>query len=70
MAFDWVIPKSWLIPAPTWQPWNFTRPRTYNDYRKKLPSVSVDFGNTEPKNFESASQRQRYHVLTSKEKAA
>jgi hypothetical protein len=44
--------------------------KTFNIYRKNLPSVAVDFGNTETKNFESTNRRQRYHVLASKAKAA
>lgn len=44
--------------------------KVFNAYREKLPSVAVDFGNTEPKIFESTSRHQRYHVLARKAKAA
>jgi hypothetical protein len=47
-----------------------TLQKVFNTYREKLPSVTVDFGNTEPKIFESTSRHQRYHVLASKAKAA
>jgi len=47
-----------------------TLQKVFNIYRKNLPSVAVDFGNTEPKIFESTDRRQRYHVLASKARAA
>ena len=47
-----------------------TLQNVFNSYRKKLPSVSVDFGNHGSKSFESIFKRQKYYVLTGKEGAA
>lgn len=47
-----------------------TLQKVFNAYRKKLPSVAVDFGNSETKIFESTNRLQRYCVLASKANAA
>lgn len=47
-----------------------TLQKVFNAYRKKLPSVAVDFGKTEIKHFESPNWLQRYYVLAGKATAA
>lgn len=40
--------------------------KVFNTYRKKLPSVAVDFGKTKRRVFESVNSLQQYNVLTRK----
>jgi hypothetical protein len=47
-----------------------TLQKVFNAYRKKLPSLAVDFKTTENKHFESLNWLQRYYVLVGKKTAA